>query len=78
MFQVTVSLPSGKRKELSIPQLSIVRDLKVMAQKSFGRGFLKLVTEGGHALTDLMDSLEAAGIQDGDHFTGFRNVVLWR
>eukprot|EP00438_Fugacium_kawagutii_P012919 Skav206303 [mRNA] locus=scaffold4735:130981:131255:- [translate_table: standard] len=87
MFQVTVSLPSGQSETLSIPRLDTVRDLKVMAQTSFGKRFLKLATESGHVLTDLTDSLEASGIQDGDHIVavessgkqrGFRDVVLWR
>ena len=35
----------GKRKRCG--------DLKILAQKAFGKGFLKLVTSQGHALVDL-------------------------
>ena len=38
-------------------------------KKTFGKGFLKLVTEDGHALTNPMDSLQAAGVQDGQDRT---------
>eukprot|EP00438_Fugacium_kawagutii_P017713 Skav207316 [mRNA] locus=scaffold2296:381119:382130:- [translate_table: standard] len=69
MFHVTVSLPSGRNETLSLPHLATARDLKVLAQASLGHGFLKLITEAGHVLTDFMDPLEASGIQDGDHFT---------
>eukprot|EP00438_Fugacium_kawagutii_P021456 Skav232123 [mRNA] locus=scaffold2351:214163:214437:- [translate_table: standard] len=87
MLQVSVALPSGRSETLSIPGHATVRDLKVLAESSFGQGFLKLATESGHVLTDLTDSLEASGIQDGDHFTAvvqqpkvvaFCNVVLRR
>eukprot|EP00435_Cladocopium_sp_Y103_P032372 s760_g8.t1 len=42
---------------------------QAMAQKAFGRGFLRLVTADGHALIDPMQSLHAAGLQEGDHVT---------
>ena len=68
MLAVNVSLPSGKRKSLSLPQGSTVGDLKILAQKSFEQGFLRLVTEEGRMLTDLMETLPSA-IQDGKHLT---------
>ena len=40
-----------------------------MAQKTFGQGFLGLVTALGHVLNDPARSLQSAGIQDGDHIT---------
>eukprot|EP00438_Fugacium_kawagutii_P023270 Skav224635 [mRNA] locus=scaffold1903:154264:161856:+ [translate_table: standard] len=73
MFQVSVSLPSGRSEALCVARLATVKDLIVLAQESFGQGFLKLVTERGRALTNLTESLEASGIRDGDHFTA---VVL--
>ena len=69
MLQVDVALPSGKRKHLSIAQSSKVGDLRILAQDSFGKRFLRLVTANGHALSDLTQSLESAGLQDGDHLT---------
>ena len=69
MLRVVVSLPSGSGKTLLLPELSKVGDLKILAQRSFGQGFLKLVTAEGHALTDPEDLLKAAGVQDGEHLT---------
>jgi hypothetical protein len=65
---VNVSLPSGCCKTLSLSHSSIVSDLKLLAQKSFGQGFLRLVTEEGRVLTDLMETLPSV-IQDGEHLT---------
>jgi hypothetical protein len=69
MIQVQVALPSGKRKTLAIEESSKVGDLKILAQKTFGQGFLGLVTALGHVLNDPARSLQSAGIQDGDHIT---------
>ena len=68
MLQVTVALPSGCSEKFSIPQSSKVGDLKVLAQKSFQRGFLRLVAADHRAL-DPTVSLQAAGLEDGDHLT---------
>ena len=68
MLQVSVALPSGCCEEFSIPQSSKVGDLKVLAQKSFQRGFLRLVAADHRAL-DPTVSLQAAGLEDGDHLT---------
>ena len=72
MLQVTVALPSGCCEKFSIPQSSKVGDLRVLAQKSLQRGFLRLVAADHHAL-DPTVSLQAAGLEDGDHLTA---VVL--
>ena len=69
MLRVNVSLPSGCSKTLLLPQLSTVQDLQVLAQESFGRKFLKLVTAQNRALTKHMESLQSAGIQEGEHLT---------
>ena len=68
MLQITVALPSGCSEKFSIPQSSKVGDLRVLAQKSFQRGFLKLVTADHRGLDPTM-SLQAAGLEDGDHLT---------
>ena len=68
MLQVTAALPSGCSEKFSIAQSSKVGDLRVLAQKSFQRGFLRLVAAGHHAL-DPTVSLQAAGLEDGDHLT---------
>eukprot|EP00435_Cladocopium_sp_Y103_P041643 s1343_g11.t1 len=54
---------------------SKVRDLKLLAQRSLGQGFLKLVTKEGHVLASPGDSLQAAGVQDGDHLTAVAQQV---
>ena len=40
-------------------------DLKVAAQKSLGKGFLRLIAPDGHVL-DPRQSLEDVGLQEGD------------
>ena len=67
MLAVTVSLPSGKRKSLSLPEGSTVGDLKILAQESFGQGFLRLVAEEGRMLTDLKETLPF--VPDGEQPT---------
>jgi hypothetical protein len=69
MLQVYVTLVSGKRNQFSMSQSSKVGDLKCVAQRYFEQGFLKLVTAEGHVLADPMQSLQAAGLQDGEHLT---------
>ena len=69
MLRVTVSLPSGRSDDcITLPQSSKVEDLIRQAKHSLGPGFLRLVTAEGHLLTP-KESLEAAGIRDGDHLT---------
>jgi hypothetical protein len=63
MMKVNVALPSGRTETLSLPESSKVGDLRVLAQKSFLQGFLRLVTSDGQMLLDPMQSLQAAGIQ---------------
>ena len=69
MLSVHVSFPSGSGDTLSLPQSSTVGELKIRAQTSFGKGFLRLVTQNGRALTDPMESLQSAGVEEGDHLT---------
>eukprot|EP00435_Cladocopium_sp_Y103_P021600 s1196_g5.t1 len=66
MLRVCIALPSGQNVHLSVPQSSKVGELKVLAQKAFGHGFVKLVTVEGQVLTP-KKSLDEVGIQDGDN-----------
>jgi len=68
MLQVTVALPSGRVEKFSLPQSSKVGDLRVLAQKSFQLGVLRLVA-ADHSVVDPTKSLQAAGLEDGDHLT---------
>jgi hypothetical protein len=69
MLQVNVFLPSGQNQSLLLSQSSKVGDLRILAQQSFRRGFLRLISFDGRQLTDPAESLEAAGILDGGHVT---------
>eukprot|EP00435_Cladocopium_sp_Y103_P045930 s1425_g13.t1 len=69
MLQLNVALPSGRSETFSLLQSSKVGDLRVLAQKSFQCGCLRLVTANNHNMVNPMDSLQAAGLQDGDHLT---------
>ena len=66
MLQVNVVLPSGLSEKLSLPQSSKVGDLRILAQKTFGQGLLRIITSTGDVLTDPTESLEAVGLQEGD------------
>ena len=69
MLQVNILFPSGSGETLLLPELSKVGDFKKLAQKTLGKGFLKLISVKGHVLTNLMETLQAAGVQDGEHLT---------
>ena len=75
MLRLAVALPSGRGESFSLPQSSTVGDLRTAAQKFFQQGFLKLVKADGHILGDPLESLQAAGLQDGDHLTALRLAV---
>ena len=77
MLQVTVALPSGCCEKFSIPQSSKVGDLRVLAQKSLQRGFLRLVA-ADHRTLDPAVSLQAAGLEDGDHLTAIARQMRQR
>ena len=65
MLRVGISFPSGSGETLLLAELSTVGDLKLLAQRSLGQGFLKLVTIDGHVLTNPKGTLQDAGVQDG-------------
>ena len=68
MLTVHVALPSGRSEKFSLSHSSKVGDLRVLAQKSFQLGFLRLV-DADHHVVDSAVSLQAAGIEDGDRLT---------
>ena len=67
MLQVSVALPSARSETFSLPQSSKVGDLRIVAQKSFQRGFLRLVDD--HGVVDPAVSLQDAGLADGNELT---------
>ena len=68
-MKVHVALANGRDETLSLPESSTARDLKIMAQKALEQKFLKLITAGGYVFADPLESLQAAGIKDGDRLT---------
>ena len=71
MLSVNVSLPSGRSETLKVPELSTVGEVQILAQESFGQKFLRLVTSNNVALTNPLDSLQAARVQEGENLTAF-------
>ena len=67
MLQFTVALPSGRSEEFSLEPSSKVGDLRVLAQRAFQLGFLRLVA--ADRVVDPTKSLQDAGLEDGDHLT---------
>ena len=63
------NLPSGRHETLLIPEPFNVEDLRILAKKAFGQGFLKLVTGQGDILQDPRRSLTMVGAPEGDHLT---------
>jgi len=68
MLHVTVALPSGQGETFSLESSCKVGDLRALAQNLLRRGFLRLVA-ADHSVVDPTLSLQAAGLEDGDHLT---------
>eukprot|EP00435_Cladocopium_sp_Y103_P060237 s350_g22.t1 len=68
MIQISVAMPSGHGETFSLEPSSKVGDLRVLAQKSFQRGFLRFIAPD-HSMVDPTVSLQTAGLKDGDHLT---------
>ena len=68
MIQISIALPSGRSEAFTLPPSSKVGDLRILAQKSFQRGFLRLV-DADHGMVDPAVSLQSAGLEDGDNLT---------
>ena len=62
MLQVNVALPSGRSEDLLVSESSKVEDLKILAQKTLGHKFLRLITSEGR-FVDAEESV--AGLHDG-------------
>ena len=69
MLRVIVALTSGRSESLSLSESSKVGDLKALAQESFKKRFLQLVTAEGRILTDTSALFADAGLRDGEHLT---------
>lgn len=51
-------------QNLSISESSKVGDLRILIQKSLGKGFVTLITPQGHNLTDPLESLQSERLQE--------------
>eukprot|EP00438_Fugacium_kawagutii_P021433 Skav216968 [mRNA] locus=scaffold2531:230799:231776:+ [translate_table: standard] len=70
MIEVTLrSLNGDEIDTLLVNGLSTVGTLKIRVRESCKQGFLQLVTGSGQVLTNSAETLEAAGIQNGDFLT---------
>eukprot|EP00438_Fugacium_kawagutii_P017462 Skav220231 [mRNA] locus=scaffold2170:10583:10870:+ [translate_table: standard] len=69
MLHIIATLPSGRSESFSLPESSTARELKSEVRKALRQKFLKLVTADGHLFADPEETLQAAGVQDGDHIT---------
>ena len=63
-----VSLPSGRCETVAVSQIGTVTDLKIAAQESLGRRFLRLAAPDGR-IFDPAESLRLSGLQDGESLT---------
>jgi len=73
-IKLEVSLPSG-RETVVVSQCGTIADLKLVAQRSFGQGFLRLAAPDGRLL-DPAKSLRLSGLQDGDSLIAIA-FVTW-
>ena len=72
-LNLNVTLPNGHHEVLSVPQFCTVLDLKIAVQRVFGQKFLRIVADTNRVLVDSEESVEEAGLKDGDCLTA---VVL--
>ena len=68
MLHVSVAVASGRSETFSLPQSSKVGDLRLLAQKSFQLGFLKLV-DAKYRVLHPEEFLQAVALEEGDHLT---------
>ncbi len=69
MIQIDVVLPNGQTELLTPLPSSTVQDLRTMAQRAFGKKYLRLITAKNQVLVDFEQTLEGAGIEDGECLT---------
>ena len=71
MFKVNVALPNGRAKLLTLLPSSTVQDVRTMAERAFGKRYLRLITAKNRVrvLVHPDTTLEAAEIQYGECLT---------
>ena len=73
MLKIHVVLPNGHAELLTLLPSSTVQDVKTKAQQAFGKKYVRLLTAKKRVLVDFEQTLEEAGIEDGECLTA---VVL--
>ena len=69
MLNISVALLNGNPVPLRLSTSSTVQDVRTKAQRAFGKKYLKLVTAKNRVLVDFEQTLEEAGIEDGECLT---------
>jgi len=64
-INLEVLLPSGRRETVSVLESGTIADLKIAAQQSLKKGFLRLAASDGRLLNPF-NSLRLAGLCHGD------------
>ena len=69
MLQINVALPNGHAELFKLLPSSTVQDLSAMAQRAFGKKYLRLITAKNRVLIDPDTTLQEAEIEDGECLT---------
>ena len=69
MIRINVALPNGHAELFTLLRSSTLRELKKATQQAFGKKYLGVVTAKNQLLVDLDQTLEEAGIEDGECLT---------
>ena len=67
MLQINIALPNGRAELFKLLPSSTVQDLSAMAQRAFGKKYLRLITAKNRVLIDPDTTLQEAEIEEGDH-----------
>lgn len=73
LVSINIFLPSGRSIAVSILLTQTCGELREIAQTSFGRGFLRLLSGDGH-FPHPDDSLQSAGLGDGSNLTAVAQI----
>ena len=66
MLQINIALPNGHAELFKLLPSSTVQDLSAMAQRAFGKKYLRLITAKNRVLIDPDTTLQEAEIEEGE------------
>ena len=69
MMQMNIVLPNGHAEPLTLLPSSKVQVVNTMAQRAFGKKYIRLITSKDRVLVDPEQTLEEAEIEDGECIT---------